>query len=207
MSLANYRTLGRSGLAVSPLALGTMTFGTARWGTSEDDSKAVFNAYVDAGGNLIDTADVYSAGRGEEMVGKFIAERSLRDRIVLATKSGFSAGQGPHNGGNGAKHIFRAVEGSLQRMQTDYIDLYWIHVWDSITPAEELLETMTTLVRSGKIRYWECRTRQLGILPRLPRLQLFVACQSLLRCSTSIPSPIATLKRSMSLWQKSLGSA
>ena len=154
MSLANYRTLGRSGLAVSPLALGTMTFGTARWGTSEDDSKAVFNAYVDAGGNLIDTADVYSAGRGEEMVGKFIAERSLRDRIVLATKSGFSAGQGPHNGGNGAKHIFRAVEGSLQRMQTDYIDLYWIHVWDSITPAEELLETMTTLVRSGKIRYW-----------------------------------------------------
>ena len=154
MSLAKYRTLGRSGLAVSPLALGTMTFGTARWGTGEEDSKAVFNAYLEAGGNLIDTADVYSAGRSEEMVGKFVAERSMRDRIVLATKSGFSAGQGPHGGGNGAKHIFRAVEGSLQRLQTDYIDLYWIHVWDSITPAEELLETMTTLVRSGKIRYW-----------------------------------------------------
>lgn len=154
MSLANYRLLGRSGLAVSPLALGTMTFGTARWGSGEVDSRAVFNAYVDAGGNLVDTADVYSAGRSEEMVGKFIADRSLRDSIVVATKAGFSAKPGPHSGGNGAKHIFRAIEGSLQRLQTDYIDLYWIHVWDSVTPAEELLETMTTLVRAGKVRYW-----------------------------------------------------
>ena len=154
MSLLNYRTLGRSGLAVSPLALGTMTFGTARWGSGEDDSRAIFNAYVDAGGNLVDTADVYVTGQGEEMLGRFIAERALRDSIVLATKSGFAAGAGPHAGGNGAKHIHSALEGSLKRLRTDYIDLYWVHVWDGVTPAEELLETMTALVRAGKIRYW-----------------------------------------------------
>ena len=154
MSLSNYRTLGRSGLAVSPLALGTMTFGTARWGAGEDDSRAIFNAYVDAGGNLVDTADVYATGRGEELLGGFIAERGLRDSMVLATKSGFAAGSGPHAGGNGAKHIHGALEGSLKRLRTDYIDLYWVHVWDSVTPAEELLETMTALVRAGKIRYW-----------------------------------------------------
>jgi|SRR5450830_597167 len=154
MSLENYRTLGRSGLAVSPLALGTMTFGTSRWGSGEEDSRAVFNAYVDAGGNLVDTADVYSSGRSEEMLGSFIAERAIRGSIVLASKSGFAAGTGPHAGGNGAKHIHSALEGSLQRLRTDYIDLYWAHVWDSVTPAEELLETMTALVRAGKIRYW-----------------------------------------------------
>ncbi len=154
MSLANYRTLGRSGIAISPLALGTMTFGTARWGSGEHDSRAVFNAYVDSGGNLVDTADVYSAGQCEEMLGGFIAERSLRESIVIATKSGFAASLGPHMGGNGAKHIHAALEGSLKRLRTDYIDLYWVHVWDSVTPAEELLETMTSLVRSGKIRYW-----------------------------------------------------
>ena len=154
MPLSDYRTLGRSGLAVSPLALGTMTFGTARWGSGEKDSQAIFNAYVDAGGNLLDTADVYSAGRGEEMLGRFIADRSLRDSTVLTTKSGFAAGAGPHMGGNGAKHIHAALEASLKRLRTDYIDLYWVHVWDSVTPAEELLETMAALVRGGKIRYW-----------------------------------------------------
>ena len=154
MSLTDYRTLGRSGLATSPLALGTMTFGTTRWGSGEDNSRAVFNAYVDAGGNFVDTADVYSSGRSEEMLGSFVAERVLRDSIVLATKSGFGAGKGPHAGGNGAKHVHSALHTSLKRLQTDYIDLYWVHVWDSVTPAEELLETMAALVRSGKIRYW-----------------------------------------------------
>jgi aryl-alcohol dehydrogenase-like predicted oxidoreductase len=154
MSLLDYQTLGRSGLAVSPLALGTMTFGTARWGTDEKASRAVFDAYVDAGGNFIDTADVYAGGGSEAMLGRFIADRSLRDQMVIATKSGFAVGKGPHMGGNGAKHIHAAVEGSLQRLGTDYIDLYWVHVWDGVTPAEELLETMSGLVRAGKIRYW-----------------------------------------------------
>ena len=154
MPLTDYRTLGRSGLAVSPFSLGTMTFGTARWGSGEDESRAVFNAYVEAGGNFIDTADVYSSGRSEEMLGAFIADGSLRDRIVLATKAGFADGQGPHAGGNGAKHLRSALEASLKRLRTDYIDMFWIHVWDSVTPAEELLETMAALVRSGKIRYW-----------------------------------------------------
>jgi aryl-alcohol dehydrogenase-like predicted oxidoreductase len=160
MPLTDFRTLGRSGLAVSPLALGTMTFGTARWGMAEDGSRDVFNAYVDAGGNFVDTANVYSGGRSEEMLGAFITQRSLRDSLVLATKSGFGAGgaggagTGPHAGGNGAKHVHQALEQSLRRLQTDYIDLYWVHVWDSVTPAEELVETMAALVRAGKIRYW-----------------------------------------------------
>jgi aryl-alcohol dehydrogenase-like predicted oxidoreductase len=154
MTLSNYRTLGRSGLVVSPLALGTMTFGTARWGLDEAGSAAVFNAYVEAGGNFVDTADVYAGGRSEEMLGSFIAERKLRERIIVATKAGFATGQGVHTGGNGSKHLHTALDGSLMRMRTDYVDLFWIHVWDSVTPAEELLETMTALVRTGKIRYW-----------------------------------------------------
>lgn len=154
MAMTDYRTLGRSGLVVSPFCLGTMTFGTARWGSGEEESRAVFNAYLEAGGNFIDTADVYSSGRSEEMLGKFIEGGALRDSIMLATKAGFADGNGPHVGGNGAKHIYCALEASLRRLRTDYIDLYWIHVWDSVTPAEELLETMTALVRSGKIRYW-----------------------------------------------------
>ena len=154
MSLNDYRSLGRSGLVVSPLALGTMTFGTARWGSSEVGSRAVFNAYVEAGGNLVDTADVYSDGRSEEMLGQFIAERGLRDQIVLATKAGFATGKGLLSGGNGAKHLHAALHGSLRRLQTDYVDLFWLHVWDQVTPAEEVLETMAGLVRSGKIRYW-----------------------------------------------------
>jgi aryl-alcohol dehydrogenase-like predicted oxidoreductase len=154
VSLTEYRTVGRSGLAVSPLALGTMTFGTARWGSGEDGSRAVFNAYVDAGGNLIDTADVYAAGRSEEMVGQFIAERGLRDQIVIATKAGFAAGRGVHAGGAGAKHLHAALEHSLRRLQTSFVDLFIVHVWDAVTPAEELLETMTALVRAGKVRYW-----------------------------------------------------
>jgi len=154
MSLANYRALGRSGLAISPLALGTMTFGAARWGSGEDVSRAVFNAYVEAGGNFVDTADVYSSGRSEEMLGGFIADRSMRDQLVVATKAGFAAGKDPHSGGAGAKHLHAALDGSLRRLRTDFVDLYWLHVWDAMTPAEELLETMSGFVRSGKIRAW-----------------------------------------------------
>ena len=154
MSLTDYRTLGRSGLAVSPFALGTMTFGAARWGSGEAGSQDVFNAYLDAGGNFIDTADVYSGGRSEEMLGEFIAARGARDAIVIATKSGFATGSGAHAGGNGAKHVRVALENSLRRLRTDYVDLLWVHVWDSVTPAAELLETMSNLIKTGKVRYW-----------------------------------------------------
>jgi aryl-alcohol dehydrogenase-like predicted oxidoreductase len=171
MALHDYRTLGRSGLAVSPFGLGTMTFGTARWGSDDAASREVFNAYVEAGGNFIDTADVYSGGRSEAMVGAFVAERDLRDSLVLATKAGFAAGNGPHAGphagGNGAKHLRAALEGSLRRLRTDYVDLFWIHVWDGVTPAEELLETMATLVRAGKIRYWGMSNSPVWYIARL----------------------------------------
>lgn len=155
MSLTNFRTLGRSGLVVSPLALGTMTFGTPRWGSPDAVSEAIFNAYLDAGGNFIDTADVYSGGRSEELVGQYVADRSLRDQVVLATKFGFNGSRGnAHAGGNGRKNIYRALEGSLRRLKTDYIDLYWLHAWDAVTPAEEVLQTLGDLVRAGKIRYF-----------------------------------------------------
>ena len=156
MNLTSFRTLGRSGLAVSPLALGTMTFGNASWGSTDGVSLDIFNAYVDAGGNFIDTADVYAKGRSEELVGSFVAARSLRDRLVLATKSGFHAGE-PGNvnaGGNGRKHMQRALGGSLKRLGTDYIDLYWMHVWDRVTPVEEVLQSLGDMVRAGKIRYF-----------------------------------------------------
>lgn len=155
MTLTDFRTLGRSGLVVSPLALGTMTFGTNRWGTSADESQDVFNAYVEAGGNFIDTADVYAGGKSEELLGGYVAERKLRDQLVLATKFGFGAQAGnPNAGGNGRKQIYRALEGSLRRLQTDYVDMYWLHVWDAVTPADEVLQTLGDLVRAGKIRYF-----------------------------------------------------
>ncbi len=155
MDMTDHRTLGRSGLAVSPLALGTMTFGAERWGSGEGGSRAVFDAYVEAGGNFVDTADVYSGGRSEEMLGAFVADAGLRDRLVIATKSGFPTGRGrPHAGGNGAKHVRAALDGSLKRLRTDHVDLYWIHVWDRTTPAEEVLETLVAAVRAGKILHY-----------------------------------------------------
>ena len=155
MSLTNFRTLGRSGLVVSPLALGTMTFGTPRWGSSDEVSEAIFRAYLEAGGNFIDTADVYSGGRSEELIGSYIGQSNWRDKLVLATKFGFNTQPGnPHAGGNGRKHIYQALEGSLRRLKTDYIDLYWLHAWDAVTPADEVLQTLGDLVRAGKIRYF-----------------------------------------------------
>ena len=120
MTLTDFRTLGRSGLVVSPLALGTMTFGTPRWGSADDVSESIFQAYVEAGGNFIDTADVYAKGRSEELVGNYVASRGLRYQLVLATKFGFNTQPGnPHAGGNGRKHINQALEGSLRRLGTD----------------------------------------------------------------------------------------
>jgi aryl-alcohol dehydrogenase-like predicted oxidoreductase len=156
MSLKQYVTLGRSGLRVSPLALGTMTFGTEwGWGSEPAVARQVFDGYTEQGGNFIDTADGYTNGKSEELLGHFIAERGLRERLVLATKFTFNADPAnPNAGGNGRKNIYRALEGSLRRLKTDYIDLYWMHVWDMVTPVEEVLSTMNDLVRAGKIRHF-----------------------------------------------------
>ena len=165
MSLTNFRTLGRSGLVVSPLALGTMTFGQAGWGADAAGSRAIFERYREAGGNFIDTADIYSRGESETLLGGFIKDAEARDEIVLATKFAFNgtasplaatqaSGGNPNAGGNGAKNIHRALEGSLRRLATDYIDLYWMHIWDGVTPVEEIVQTLGDLVRAGKIRYF-----------------------------------------------------
>lgn len=155
MALDCYFTLGRSGLRVSPLSLGAMTFGQDwGWGAAEDESRRMFDLYRDAGGNFIDTADLYTGGHSEELVGRFVAEAKVRDRVVIATKFSYNAEAGnPNAGGNGRKAMLRAVDGSLRRLGTDYIDLYLLHTWDRITPAEEVLETFDHLVAAGKIRY------------------------------------------------------
>ncbi len=155
MQLNEYVTLGRSGLKVSPLALGTMTFGNDRWGSDDAESKRIFDAYLEKGGNFIDTADGYAEGKSEEVVGRFVAEGKLHDRLVIATKFTFNAQEGnPNAGGNGRKNIYRALEGSLRRLKLDYVDFYWMHVWDTLTPVEEVVSTLTDLVREGKIRYY-----------------------------------------------------
>jgi aryl-alcohol dehydrogenase-like predicted oxidoreductase len=155
MKLNEYVTLGRSGLRVSPLSLGTMTFGTEwGWGNDEAASRQIFDKYLESGANFIDTADGYTNGKSEELVGKFLKDAKLRDEIVLATKYTFNAQAGNTNaGGNSRKNMYRAIEGSLRRLQTDYIDLYWMHVWDMMTPVEEVLSSLDALVRSGKVRY------------------------------------------------------
>lgn len=147
--------LGRSGLRVSRFCLGTMTFGTEwGWGVDEASSRALLDRYVEAGGNFIDTADIYTNGSSERIVGAWMTERANRDRMVVATKFTFNADKGNANaGGNGRKNLHRALEGSLRRLGTDYVDLYWVHAWDGLTPIEETMRSLDDVVRSGKARY------------------------------------------------------
>ncbi len=171
MSLDHYVTLGRSGLRVSPMCLGAMTFGEdLGWGTSVEDSQAIIDRYLDRGGNFIDTANVYTHGHSEKIIGDHLTkDRSRRDRIVLATKffGGMYPGD-PNSGGTSRKAIVNAAENSLRRLQTDYIDLYWMHAWDATTPIEETLHALDDLVTSGKVRYvgfsdtpaWKCAEAQ-----------------------------------------------
>lgn len=143
------RFLGRSGLRVSELCLGTMTFGHD---TDEASAHRVLDAFTEAGGTFIDTADVYQQGVSEEIVGRWLKGRR-RDDLVVATKVFGTMGEAPNAGGLSRKHIVAAVEASLRRLGTDHIDLYQTHVWDATTPVEETLSTLDTLVRSGKVRY------------------------------------------------------
>ncbi|HWL87714.1 MAG TPA: aldo/keto reductase, partial [Polyangiaceae bacterium] len=131
-SLVDYSTLGRSGLKVSPLCLGTMTFGTEwGWGSPKDTAFQILARYLDAGGNFLDTANGYTNGTSEEHIGEYLKESGRRDRVVLATKFTMGMAPGdPNGGGNGRKNIYQALEGSLRRLKTDYIDLYWLHAWD-----------------------------------------------------------------------------
>ncbi len=146
-----YRKLGQSGLMVSELCLGTMTFGNE---ADEQTSKRITDRFVEAGGNFVDTANVYSRGVSEEITGRVI--RDYREDVVVATKFRFPMGEGPNDSGASRKHIISACEASLRRLDTDYIDLYQIHCWDSSTPIEETLSALDDLVRAGKVRYIGC---------------------------------------------------
>lgn len=147
----NYRLLGRSGLAVSELCLGTMTFGGA---TSEADSIQMMHRFFDQGGNFLDTADVYVNGRSEEIVGKAIQGR--RAEVIVASKVRMKVSDDINGAGVSRKHILDGIDASLRRLNTDYIDLYQMHVWDHATPIEETLRTLDDLVSSGKVRYIGC---------------------------------------------------
>ena len=181
-----YRRLGRSGLYVSAMTLGTMTFGgRGDFGMvgSTDVATATrqVDACLDAGVNLFDTADMYSDGESEEILGQAISGR--RDRLLLATKARMAVGDGPNETGLSRQHLIRQCEASLRRLGTDYIDLYQTHEWDGITPLEETLEALDTLVRSGKVRYVGCSNlsgwhlmKALGVSDRLG-LQRYVSQQ------------------------------
>jgi len=154
-----YRQLGASGLRVSVITLGTMTYGGrgkfAQVGTvGPEEARAQVDLALEAGVNLIDTADVYSEGRSEEIVGEVLAGR--RDDVLIATKARFSMGAGQNDAGLSRHHLIRACEASLRRLRTDHIDLYQVHEWDGRTPVEETLGALDHLVTSGKVRYVGC---------------------------------------------------
>jgi aryl-alcohol dehydrogenase-like predicted oxidoreductase len=152
-----YKLLGKSGLRVSELCLGAGTFGT-NWGpigSDEQESRRILDAFIDAGGNFVDTSNRYQEGQSEEWLGRFLEGK--RDRTVIGTKyslfDGMSDGTDPNGCGNHRKNMFRSVEGSLKRLKTDYIDLLWIHIWDYTTPMEEIMRALDDLVRQGKVMY------------------------------------------------------
>jgi aryl-alcohol dehydrogenase-like predicted oxidoreductase len=156
MSLNSYVSLGRSGLRVSPFCLGTMTFGEEwGWGSSPAEAEAILTEYLERGGNFIDTANIYTLGHSEKIIGDFFAQRKgRRDRTVIATKFFGNLHLGdPNGGGAGRKAIMEQCDQSLRRLQTDYIDLYWLHNWDRTAPIEETMRAMDDLVAAGKVRY------------------------------------------------------
>ena len=148
-----YRLLGNSGLRVSEAALGTMTFGDDwGWGAAKDEARKVYDAFREAGGNFIDTANMYTNGTSESFLGEFM--QGHRQSVVMATKyTNAAPGTDPNAAGNQRKNMVQAVEASLKRLKTDYIDLYWVHIWDQITPVEEVMRGLDDLVRQGKVLY------------------------------------------------------
>ena len=150
-----YRYLGQSGLLVSRICLGTMTFGMKHWGCDQKTANSIVNRYIDQGGQFIDTADIYSSGMSEEMLGKALGNHK-RDDVVVASKCWFRMGEGANNKGLSRKHIIDAIDNSLRRLKTDYLDLYQVHGPDWFTPMEETMSTLDDLVRQGKTRYIGC---------------------------------------------------
>src|SRR5260370_33576 len=148
-----YKLLANSGLRVSEAALGTMTFGDEwGWGSVKDEARKVYDGFREAGGNFIDSANFYTNGTSESFLGEFMKDH--RQSMVLATKySNAAPGTDPNGSGNQRKNMMQAVEASLKRLQTDYIDLYWVHIWDQITPVEEVMRGLDDLVRQGKVLY------------------------------------------------------
>ena len=155
MSLTHYRTLGRSGLRVSPFCLGAMTFGEDwGWGAPVAESEALLARFLERGGNFIDTANGYTKGHSEVIIGGYFARSGRRDRVVIATKFSTNMYLGdPNGGGASRKTIVESCEQSLRRLKTDYIDLYWMHFWDPNTPIDETMRALDDLVRAGKVRY------------------------------------------------------
>jgi aryl-alcohol dehydrogenase-like predicted oxidoreductase len=150
----NYKLLGRSGLKVSQLCLGTMGFGTeGGWGADKETSFAILDAYANAGGNFLDTANVYKLGTSEKIIGEYLANHD-RDQFVVATKYTLKDNQtNPNASGNNRKNMMRSVEESLKRLQTDFIDVLYLHIWDNITPIDEVLRGLDDLIRQGKVNY------------------------------------------------------
>jgi len=146
----NYKQLGQTGIKVSELCLGTMTFGRE---TDKKTSCEMVSRFMDLGGNFIDTADIYGTppGNSEQILGEIL--KGKRDKIILATKAYFSAGGDPNSGGLSRNHLIKALEDSLTRLKTDYVDLYYVHCWDGLTPLEETLSTLDMLIKQGKVRY------------------------------------------------------
>jgi aryl-alcohol dehydrogenase-like predicted oxidoreductase len=201
----NYRQLGRSGLRISQLTLGTMTFGGhgefRNIGTTElDGARRQIDMALDAGVNLIDTANMYSAGASEEIIGRALSGR--RDQVLLATKARFSMGSGPNDAGLSRHHLIEACEASLRRLQTDHIDLYQVHEWDGRTPLQETLGALDHLLSSGKVRYVGCSNfaawqvmKALGIaqrtgLPEFVSQQIYLSLQERSAEYEIVPSAI-----------------
>jgi aryl-alcohol dehydrogenase-like predicted oxidoreductase len=145
-----YRFLGHTGLKVSELCMGTQTFG---WGADEAEAHTMADCFIEAGGNFLDTSNIYNEGQSETILGRWLKKTGKRSQLVIATKVFFPTGKGPNDTGLSRKHLFDQIDASLRRLQTDYVDLYQTHCWDASTPLEETLRALDDLVRAGKVRY------------------------------------------------------
>src|SRR6266481_1330275 len=197
-----YRLLGKSGLRVSEAALGAMTFGDEwGWGSPKVEAQKVYETYREAGGNFIDTANFYTNGTSERFVGEFI--HGHRESVVLATKYSIAApGTDPNAAGNHRKNMMQAVEASLKRLQSDYIDLYWVHIWDGITPSKKSCAVWTISFAKVRFSTLASRTLPLGGSPRQILWRSFEAGHSSLGCRSNTVSWSGRSSANLFLWRK-----